>query len=328
MFPTPGDVHLNRLLSNVLHAYSSEPGDFVAGIAAPSIPVEAKSDNYAVYAKEDWFRVDVTKERGLSAEADSGGWTVDLTNSYVCKVYAFKHLIDDQTRANQSNPVNIETAATKYVSDQLLRKREVDWMNTFFSTGIWAGAADQTGVAAAPSTNQFLQFNDANSTPVEVIDAQAVAIKEKTGKFPNTLILGMRVWYALKNHPDLIDRIKHVMKGVMTVDLLAQVLGIERVLLAGANRNTAARGQTGVFSFIAGKAMLLCYVNPTPQVIGTPTSMVTFSWTGYTGASELGTRMKKYREDPKNSDALEGEMAYAMKLVGADLGVFFTAVVA
>jgi hypothetical protein len=333
MQPTPGDVHVNRLLSNFLHAYASEPGDFVADRVAPSIPVKHKSDYYSQYTKGDWFRLEVKRERGLGEEADSGGWTVDNSNTYVAKVFAFKAFIDDQTRDNEEDPIKTEQAATRYVAEQLRLKKEVDWFAAFFAGSLWTGgsggATDQAGVSAGPGANQFLQWNDANSNPIEDVTAQMVAIKEKTGKMPTHLILTARVWFTgWKNHPDVLDRVKYTQRGVVTTELVASLLGLKEVVVASAIQNTAARGVATAMSFLGAKAALLVYVNENPTVIGTPTSMSCFSWTGQSGNSPMGTRVKKYRNEDKSSDVVEGSMAYALKLIGPDLGCFFATAVA
>ena len=43
----------------------------------------------------------------------------------------------------------------------------------------------------------------------------------------------------------------------------------------------------------------------------------------YLGAGPSGNRIKRFRMEQIASDRIEGEMAFAAKLVAADLGVFF-----
>jgi hypothetical protein len=59
----------------------------------------------------------------------------------------------------------------------------------------------------------------------------------------------------------------------------------------------------------------------------TPSAGYTFSHTGYTGATGNGTRIKRFRMDAIESDRIEIDMAYDQKLIAADLGYFFGAIV-
>jgi hypothetical protein len=126
----------------------------------------------------------------------------------------------------------------------------------------------------------------------------------------------------LQDHEDLLDRIKYTQKGVVTTDLLAQALELDRVLVCNAVQNTAKEGAAFAGSMIAGtNDALIAYVAPNPSIME-PSAAYTFAWTGYTGAGAAGLRIKNIRADLLNSDRVEGEMAFAHKITGADAGTF------
>jgi hypothetical protein len=139
-------------------------------------------------------------------------------------------------------------------------------------------------------------------------------------------VFGSRVWEALQDHPEFIERIKYSQRGIVTEDLVAAVLGIPKVLVAGAIENTAVEGATDAFSFILGKHALLCYAAPAPS-IQVPSAGYTFSWSDFFGAGSSGQRVKRFRMEHLESDRVEVEMAYDQKLVASDLGIFFESVV-
>jgi hypothetical protein len=325
--PTGGDIHVNRPLSNISVAYQQNSQDFIADRVFPNVPVEQKSNVYYKYTKGAWFKTNAQK-RAPATESAGTGWDVE-TDNYNAEVRAVHKDIADQDRANQDSPIiDLDRDATVFITRDILLRRELDWVTKYFATGIWHGAnPDQTGVAAAPAANQFLQWNQSASTPIEDITAQRLRIAETTGYNPNTLVLGPRVWEKLKNHPEFLDRIKYTQKGIVTTDLLAATLDIERVLIPMVVNNTAADGATDSFGFGYGKAALLCYAAPSPGVLQ-PSAGYTFSWTGYLGASAGGSRIKRFRMEELASDRVEAELAYDQKVVSQDLGVFFTAAVA
>ena len=60
----------------------------------------------------------------------------------------------------------------------------------------------------------------------------------------------------------------------------------------------------------------------------TPSAGYTFSWVGHMGAGNEGGRIKQFRMEHLAADRVEIEMAWATKVVAADLGFFFGSIVA
>lgn len=319
--PTRQEVHVDSILTDVSVGFMQDASGFVADQVFPIVPVNKQSDKYFVYDRSYWYRVEMER-RAPATESAGGGWQLG-TASYLADVWALHKDIDNQTAANSD--VDLRTDATNWLSLQGLLRKDKDWVSTFFTTSVWTG--DQTGVAAAPGANQFLQWNDTTAIPFQVIEGQRIAIKRRTGYWPNTLVLGAEVWSALKNHPTLLDRIKYTERAVVGPDLLASALDLDRVLIASGVENTAVEGATAAYSFIAGKNALLCYAAPNPGLME-PSGGYTFSWTGLEGAGAFGNNIATIDVPLLKSERVEIEMAFDQKLVAADMGVFFSAAVA
>jgi len=311
-------------LTNILVAYVQKATNFIADRVFPRVPVPKQSDVYFTYDREDWFR-DEAAERGPTAESAGSGYNVDNTESYRCKVVAFHKDIPDQVRANEDSPINGDRDGTLFTSQKLMLKKERDWATAYFGASLWTTEYD--GVNAAPGAGEFLQWDDASSTPRQDISAAKLAMAELTGFVPNKLVIGPEVWEQLKQHPTITDIYKHTQKGLITPQLLAEVFEVDEVLIPWAVFNSAAQGGTASYSFIYGKAALLLYAAPAPSILA-PSAGYTFSWTGYLGAQEPGSRIKKFRLERNSCDRIEGEMAYDQKLVAADLGAYFATAVA
>lgn len=321
--PTGGDVHINVPLGNLSISYMQNQQDFIADTVFPVVPVEHKSNLYWKYKKGDWFRT-VAEERAPSTESVGTGWNMDQ-DQYLARVFAVHKDVSDQDRANQDQPaINLDRDATEFVTRDLMLQKEKAWVAKYFKAGVWANA-DQTGAATA-GTNQFIQWNRANSLPIEDIATQRIVMAEGTGFTPNVLVIGARVFLAWKNHAEFLERIKYSQKGVVTLDLIAGLMDIPKVVVPYVIENTAEEGATDSFSFIYGKGALLAYAAPNPGLLQVSAGY-TFSWTGYLGASALGSRVKKFRIEPIASDRVEGELAYDQKVVATDLATFFTTAV-
>lgn len=319
--PTGGDIYVSRPLTNISIAYFQEDQDFAADKVFPPVPVDHQYGMYYTYNKGDWLRTRAQR-RAPRTESAGTGWRVDREN-YRAEVNAVHVDIADQDRANQDRPVfDLDRDGTKLVAHDIMLRRELDWVAAYFGAGLW-GNTDQQGAATA-AANQFIQWDRTSSTPIEDIEEQRLLIWRKTGKRPNRLVLSPEVYSVFKNHPQFIERIKYSEKAVVTLDLIATLLDVERVLIPGAVQVTAEEGSANenTSSFIYPKGALLAYAANSPSLLE-PSAGYTFEWTGYLGAGVRGTRTSKFRQEQLKSDRIETESAYDFKKVSDDLAVFF-----
>jgi hypothetical protein len=140
MQPTPGDVHVNRLLSNVSVAFLQDQSEFIADKVFPAVPVKKQSDRYVKYDKAEWFK-GKAKIRAAGSESAGGGYTFDNSPNYFCDVYAFHKDVDDDTRANQDEAIDVDSEATEFVTRDLVLKREITWAAKYFITSTWTGSS-------------------------------------------------------------------------------------------------------------------------------------------------------------------------------------------
>ena len=312
--PTAGDVHVNTPLSMISIAYLQNAMHFVA---FPNIPVTKQSDRYYTYDRGEFNR-DEMQKRAPGTESAGGSYTLDNTPTYYADVYAFHKDIPDQVRNNSDAVLNPDREATEYVTHKALIKREKLWAAKHFINGVW--------------TNNKTDADWQNATdggePISDIRTGKRTVLESTGYEPNTLVLGKEVYDVLADNPDIIERVNAGQTpgnpAMGTLNAMATLFEIEKILVMKSIENTAKEGQTPVHSFIGGANALLCYSAPSPGLM-TPSAGYTFSWTGATGAGDSGGRIKRFRMEEKESDRVEIQMSFDQKLVSADLGYFFLA---
>lgn len=323
--PTKGQAHIDRALTNMSVAYMQDESAFVADKVFPKIPVKKQSDVYFVYNKGDFYR-DEAQVRGGASESVGGEYGVEAADPYHCKVFSFHKDVTEQDRANYDEPLNADQDANDFVTQKMLIKRETQWASKYFIPGVWGTQIE--GADSNPTAGQTLKFSVTGSDPIGVITNQAILVAAKTGFKPNTLVLSPYVFYALKNHDDVLDRIKYTQKGIVTEDLLATLFEVDNVYVAWGVVNSANQGATDSIDFIMGKHALLCYVNPRPA-IKKPSAGYVFTWTGLEGAGAYGNRIVRLPMDQLGlgTERIEGEIAFDAKVIAADLGVFFKDIV-
>lgn len=327
--PTEGDVHVNAPLTDLSVQYAQSLDKFGADKLAPIHPSDKQTNLFLKFTKDYWGR-DAMKVRGPGTVAAEAGYGI-TTDSFACIPYAVRKPISDMVMSNEDAPLNSERNAMQFVTLLERIRREKAFVDAAMSAGKWT--TTKTGVAAAPAANQFLQWNDAASTPIEDVRAWCTEVELLTmgAARPNVLGLGQQVWDKLADHPDLVDRLKYggQLQGSLakvTPDMVAALLGLEEIVVMGAVENTANEGAAASASYIAGKQAVLLYRNTAPG-IESVTGVKTFTWSRYIG-NPSGWRIKTYRDENIESDIVEMQSAFTHKLVAADAGVYVPTAVA
>ena len=320
--PTHSDVHLDSLLTNIGVAYIQSQEHFIATKVFPVVPVDKQSDKYRTWTKNDWFR-DEAEVRRAGAESVGSGYNVSDT-AYFCDKYAIHKDIDDDTRRNADEVHDLDREATEHVTQRMLLRHEIQWVTDYFAASVWGTDLTPTNLWSAYAT----------SDPMTDVETGKETILLNTGMMPNTLVLGYQVYRQLRNHPDLVDRIKYGgltapggRAATVTMEVMAQLFDVERVLVARAVKATNKEGAAGAYAFTHGKNALLCYSAPAPAMLA-PSAGYVFAWRGVSG--EMGTTIgvSSFRMEHLKSDRVEAEYAFENRVIGSDLGYFFSAAVA
>lgn len=314
--PTVRDVHIDSALTQIAVAYMQESQGFIADQVFPIVEVDHMTDKYWTLPKGDWYR-DEAQRQGDTEESVGSGFTLSQ-DSYSADVFGIHKDIGRQTKGNQDEALDIEDASTKFVTQRLLLRREIQWAADYFTTSIWG-----------TDTTVTTKWDDPSADPAGDVDTARLTMLESTGFEPNTLVVGARVWAALKRSPDILDRYKYTTSDSITTEMVARVLEIDRILVAKAIKNTAVEGATASMAPVQGKHALLAYVAPHPDKF-VPSAGYTFSWRAGVGGASNGYDVGIERiEMPwrNHTTRIEGQMAFDHKVVATDLGVFFPSVI-
>ncbi len=309
-------VHVDKILTNISVAYKNNAASFIADKVFPNVPVAKQTDKYFIYDKDAFGRAQAERRSGAT-ESAGGGYSLS-TDSYSCDQFSFHKDVPPDIAANTDAPLDAFRDATEFVMQAMLLRRESEFVNTFFKSGVW-------GTDITPS-NLWSDYSSSN--PINDIKTGIRTVQKATlGLKPNLLVLGPEVEDALIDHPDIIDKMKYT--GVPTPDvtraMLAQILGVERVLVGESVAVTSVEGQTVTTGFQWGKNALLCYAAPRPSLM-MPSAGYTFSWNAF--GNNFGARIQRFpMVHLNNSERVEGDMAYDLKVVAAAAGYFFASVV-
>lgn len=318
-----GTEFLSVPLRNFSVAQMQDTSSFIARKVLTQVPVAQQSAPYYVIPQGDWLRSEA-QPLGRGAESAGGGWHLSDDN-YNARVYAIHKDNDmqDYANANAAQIMNLDQDATAYVTEQLMMLEDIKFRDTFMpeAGGVWT--TELTGVAGVPGAGQFLQWSDPDSTPVDDVRSQIIALAAQNGgRRPNTFIVSPNLHLTLSRNQQIIDLYQFTQGGVVSDAALANALGVDQVLVAWAVTNTAKEGLTDDIDYIFGDTALLGYFPGTggPK---TNTAGAMFTWTEMDGGSAIGTRVDRIPAPLIHSIRIEGMSAFDMKVINAGAAVQF-----
>jgi len=254
MKPTLRSVRIDPLLTSISVAYKNDM--YVAEQILPVLGSRKVSGKYYKYDKANLRPVDSL--RGMGTEAKEVGYGMEISTPFVCLDHALKEIVPDELKDQAETPMNPEIDATENVTEKLLIEKELA-LSTYM-----ANTANLTNNTTLSGVSQWSDFE--NSDPIDDIETGIESVRSKILHAANTLVLGQEVWNKLKHHPDLIERIKYTQRGKMSLGALADLVDVDRVIVASAGYVGTNEGQSEVLSYIWGKHAWLTYVTKTPGI--------------------------------------------------------------
>lgn len=335
---TPSQVHIDAPLTNLTLAYLQDQSNFVAGRVFPSVDVDKQSDKYYIYDRENFNRSGQRKALAPRTRPERVGMSIS-NDTYTATVYGLATDFDEQTLANEDAALEIRAMGSQMLIHNMLIDKEKDFVTNFFTDNVWGENWD--GVASGSDTgydNDVLTNWDdyTNSTPIQDVTALMRQIQLNSGGFkPNKMVTSKEVRDTLVNHPDILNRLNGgatVANPALVNDAkIAEILGVEEMLVMEAVENTANEGATESNAFIGGNHVMLVHT-PASAGLRTPAAGLTYAWNSVPGVSNGGVTVESFTGDFLRVEGIAEEiqvkMAYDMKIVGADLGGFINSVLA
>ncbi|MGW6120448.1 hypothetical protein ACWFRF_15505 [Nocardia sp. NPDC055165] len=304
------------ILTNLALAYTND--DYIAEEFLPSTQVATQSGKRWVY---DRGRFRPSKNGGKRAEGANSEEVIHkftLGSPYFAEDHAKKSFITDEEDTNAKvtgrDPFS---DATENITEIQMVDREVEAATLLTTSGNYASGH----VTPLAGSSQWSDFG--NSTPIEDVHAAISTIHRKLFVRANKIILPREVFDVIQDHPDFLERAKYTQLGVVTTDLLARLWNVEKVVIAGAGKNTARAGQTDTMGYIWGKNVIIGYVNPSQG-----DKVLTFGRT-YRWQSPIVQRLRGTdEEDRRGTFVRRGDDYYQQGIVSNEAGFLFTGAIA
>lgn len=334
---TPSAVHLDVPLTNLVVAQMQDEANFIADKVFPNVPVDKQSNKYYIWDRADYNRTGDVKLLAPGTASETITMGVSNDNYYV-DIYGLAMDFSEQMLANEDTQLQTRAVGASTLVNRMRLKRESDWISTYFAASVWN--TEYTGVANADNDTaaEVTQWDDyTNSTPIVDVRNAKRAMHLASGGLAAAsdvvMVMTRDVEDTLMDHPDILARING---GATTGSpalasrvKLAEILGVAEILVIEAVQNTAAEGLAESNSYIATKKAAL-YARPKQAGLMVPASGYNFTWTGLENTSNFGTVVQSYTGEhlaiQHIAEKIEVLMGYDMKVISADMGVFFNTI--
>jgi hypothetical protein len=336
---TPSEVHIDEVLTNMTIAHMQNANNFVAPRVFPNIPVDFQSDKYYVWDRGFYNRLNEVEKAAPGTESPEISLSVS-TDSYYIDLWHLGASFSEQQLANEDTQLRTRSVAAATLANRGMLKREQDFISTFFGPGIWS--TQYEGVANGDNNlvTEVTQRDDyTNSTPiVDVRRAKTAMHLASSGvAFGNEVVFLVTrdVLDILLDHPDILGRMNTGVTpdnpALADMNRLAQILGVDEVVVFDAVGNSAAEGQARNEDFLVNKRAALIS-RPVSPGLEVASAGYTFTWNSLPNNSGLGTSILSYvgHDDlvrKKIAEKIEIYMGWDMKVTSPDLGVFFNTII-
>lgn len=219
------------------------------------------------------------------------------TWTYKTAEYGWEEPLDDRTLAIYHDMLDAEEIHSQRAMQFVLDEYERDVATAVHDTAVWTGADLTTALS-----NEWDDHE--NATPIDDVHSAMEKVTIKSGLVPNVLQVDTLQYWHLCQCAQILDRIKWASEATQEKmrSVIAQVLDVQRIVVAGGLKNTANEEQAASVSRIwGGEYAMVCRVAETddPQE---PCIGRTFMWSG-DGPGAVGTDeelaliVEEYREE-------------------------------
>lgn len=269
---TPAGARVvDPILSTVAQGYQNSELIFPA--LFPIVPVGQRGGKIIQFGREDFRLYSTARAPGAATKRIDIGYS---GASFALTDYSLEGKVPFELmqEANAVPGVDLGRVAVMKVQNVIQLGNEINAATIATTAGSYQ-AANKTTLSG---TSQWSDQTSGVSNPSKDIQTAVEAVRAAVGKRANTVVLGPKVWAALKTHPLIVDRIKYTGRDSITLDMLANLWDVKRVVVGDAIYEDAA----GALQDVWGKFVVVAYTDVSGVAdAGLPSYGYTYRLSGY-----------------------------------------------
>jgi hypothetical protein len=299
------------------------PREFIADRVAPRIVVPKQSGLFRIWGKNRNMTHESRWFPGTIPNAIEMRWS---NSTYFAELRKIRTLLLDAERRAPDADLRLEANATELVTNVMALSREKRVADLFTTPGNYS-AGQKITKAGGSEWDQAAVVSTAQPLIDLMSLVQKVAINAMVPAKQLTVIIPEPVYLtALWQNAGILARVQYSQRGVVTTEILTELLGVKEVIMAasmsaGAGPEVADSDVVTGFTttYLWGDTVWVGLVNE-GQNDGVPTFARSFNWTAETGGQERQIRQYRAEDEGREADWIECKEAVGEQLVYADAG--------
>jgi hypothetical protein len=284
-----------------------EKQGFVGTQVLPVVNVGLQSDNPGKIPLEQLlFNAETARASGSGY--NRGNWKFERF-TYATEEHGWEEPVDDRDAARYGEIIQAEMVATLRAQSIIARNYEARVAAAVFNATTWAQSGNTGSSPGTLGTAVVHEWDDAaNAVPITDVELAVQKVYDNSGLKANALVINWKTFRNLRNCETIIDRINSAGAGSpskasdVTVQMLAQVFDLDKIIVAGASQNTAKEGQAASVSQIwSNEYAMVCRISDSIDMRD-PCIGRTFHWTG--DGSALDGVIEQYRDETVRGDII------------------------
>lgn len=297
--PEVSSVQIDKALTNVAIGYPM--ANFISPSLFASIPVGNLTGYYYTFdsAREFIRKTDDKHRPGTAA------YQVDFdvsSTAFACDGHALSAAVPEEEKANADSVIRPYVNKTNMLVNKVMVNQEADLKTRL--------DASLTGSFTSDPTNEW--DDTTSGDPFADIKLAINTVEDATGLTPNVMAMDIKVWRALRDHPDIVERVLYTGSNdnpaMVNRAAVAGLFDLEEIIVGNSMYNSAITGQTASISRIWGTDVYVAY-RPNVPAIDVPALGYRFEWAPFRGA-QYGFAVRQWFSDERACDMVEVKKYY------------------
>lgn len=239
---------IDPILTTVAQGYQNN--EHIFPYLFPVVPVDQRGGKIIQFGREDFRLYNSVRAPGTATKRVQFGYT---GAGFSLQDYSLEGQVPFEQMQDANAVPGIDLGRIAVMKTQNI----IQLGNEVAAAAIATNAASYQAAnkVTLSGTSQWSDQTSGVSNPSKDIQTAIEAVRAATGKRANTVVLGPKVWSALKTHPAITDRIKYTGRDSITLDMLATLWDVRRVVVGDALYEDAS----GALVDVWGKYVVVAY---------------------------------------------------------------------
>ena len=288
----------------------SQNAGFIGLDVLPAFETPLATGNFSVIPVEQLLQLrDTTRAPG--AGYSRGTYTFEQA-SYTTQEFGAEEPVGDRERQIYAYSFDLERVAAERAVGFVMRQHEQDVADAIMNTATFSNSA--AGVTWGTS---------ATSTPIANVFAAIKSVRSQSGLEANAVVMDLNLFIDCKNSDEVLDRIKfsggNADPANVSAEALAEIFGVDKVLVSRASKNTALQGQPATIAGIFDNTK--CFVGRLATGLDLRSACVGRTFVNTNGGSLV---LEQYRDEPRRADIIRARMDFDAKVIYSAAGHIIT----